>query len=118
MTLFPSFQVIVSGCCTITALVSVLARLPLRLLAGVGEVPIAVRRAKSDTGERGYWTYPKRAPALPSLCSSTIHAMTSRKFHSERLASRLEELSVPHILVQLSWATHGFDHDLRGRVGG
>lgn len=37
--------------------------------------------------------------------------------HSERLASRLEELSVPHLLVRLPWATHGFDHNLRGPGG-
>ena len=54
MTLFPSFQVIYSDCCTVAAQDSVLGRLPLRLLAGVGEIPVAVRRAKSDTGERGY----------------------------------------------------------------
>ena len=190
---------------------SVFARLTLRLLTSVGEIPIAVRRAKSDTRERGYWIYPKRhvgdetiplgstehtanlsvdpgrfvllgrstgaqlalfeaytggdestrvvvsfhdptdppyayahpmnpkvanirrlledylggspevreegyrgaspinfaAPALPSPCSSTTRAMTWCKLHSERLASRLEKLSVPHLLVQLSWATHG-----------
>jgi hypothetical protein len=28
---------------------------------------------------------------------------------SERLTGRPEELSVPHLLVQLPWATHGFD---------
>ena len=53
-TLFLSFQVIDSGCCTVAAQDSVFARLTLRLLAGVGEIPVAVRRAKSDTGERGY----------------------------------------------------------------
>lgn len=37
--------------------------------------------------------------------------------HSERLAGRLEELSVPHLLVRLPWATHGFDHNLRGPGG-
>jgi hypothetical protein len=37
--------------------------------------------------------------------------------HSERLVSRLEELSVPHLLVRLTWATHGFDHNLRGPGG-
>jgi acetyl esterase/lipase len=37
--------------------------------------------------------------------------------HSERLASRLKELSVPHLLVRLPWATHGFDHNLRGPGG-
>ena len=38
--------------------------------------------------------------------------------HSERLASRVEEFSGPHLLVQLRWGTHGFAHNLRGRVGG
>jgi acetyl esterase/lipase len=37
--------------------------------------------------------------------------------HSERLASRLEELSVPHLLVRLPWASHGFDHNLFGPGG-
>jgi dipeptidyl aminopeptidase/acylaminoacyl peptidase len=37
--------------------------------------------------------------------------------HSERLAGQLEELSVPHLLVRLPWATHGFDHNLRGPGG-
>lgn len=36
---------------------------------------------------------------------------------SERLADRLEELSVSHLLVRLPWATHGFDHNLRGPAG-
>lgn len=37
--------------------------------------------------------------------------------HSERLAGRLEKLSIPHLLVRLPWATHGFDHNLRGPGG-
>lgn len=37
--------------------------------------------------------------------------------HSERLASRLSELSVPHLFVKLPWATHGFDHNLHGPGG-
>ncbi len=28
---------------------------------------------------------------------------------SERPTGQLEELSVPHLLVELPWATHGFD---------
>jgi acetyl esterase/lipase len=36
---------------------------------------------------------------------------------SERLADRLGDLSVPHLLVRLPWATHGFDHNLRGPGG-
>ncbi len=42
-----------------------------------------------------------RAPALPSPCSSTARAMIQCKLHSERLASRIEEFLVPHLLVQL-----------------
>jgi hypothetical protein len=40
---FPSFQEICSGCCTVAAQDSNFARLPLRLLAGAGEVRNAVR---------------------------------------------------------------------------
>jgi acetyl esterase/lipase len=36
---------------------------------------------------------------------------------SERLAARLQEVSVPHLLVRLPWATHGFDHNVRGPGG-
>jgi acetyl esterase/lipase len=36
---------------------------------------------------------------------------------SERLAARLKAVSVPHLLVRLPWATHGFDHNLRGPSG-
>ncbi len=36
---------------------------------------------------------------------------------SERLAARLQGVSVPHLLVRLPWATHGFDHNIRGPGG-
>ncbi len=36
---------------------------------------------------------------------------------SERLVARLQEVSVPHLLVRLPWATHGFDHNLHGPSG-
>jgi hypothetical protein len=50
LMLFSSFQKICTGCCTVAARGWVAARLPLRFLVGVEEVPIAVRRAKSDKG--------------------------------------------------------------------
>jgi acetyl esterase/lipase len=37
--------------------------------------------------------------------------------HSERLAARLGEHGVPHVYVELPWATHGFDYSLRGPGG-
>ena len=36
---------------------------------------------------------------------------------SERLADRLGELLVPHLLVRLPWATHHFDLTCVVRVG-
>ena len=37
--------------------------------------------------------------------------------HSERLAARLREEKVPHVHVELPWATHAFDFNLRGPGG-
>lgn len=37
--------------------------------------------------------------------------------HSERLAARLAEHRVPHALVSLPWATHGFEFNLHGPGG-
>src|SRR5215210_1359369 len=38
--------------------------------------------------------------------------------HNEGLTSPLEEPPVPHLLSPAPETTHGFDHDLHGRVGG
>ncbi len=37
--------------------------------------------------------------------------------HSERLEARLAEQGVPHVLVQLPWATHAFEFNLHGPGG-
>ena len=37
--------------------------------------------------------------------------------HSERLATRLAELEVPHYYLRLPWATHGFDFNPDGPGG-
>lgn len=37
--------------------------------------------------------------------------------HSDRLAARLREAGIPHLYLRLPWATHGFDHNLRGPSG-
>lgn len=37
--------------------------------------------------------------------------------HSERLATRLAELRVPHAYVEFPWATHAFDFNLQGPGG-
>lgn len=37
--------------------------------------------------------------------------------HSRRLAARLREAGVPHFLLELPWATHGFDHNPDGPGG-
>jgi acetyl esterase/lipase len=37
--------------------------------------------------------------------------------HGERLDARLAEQGVPHVLVQLPWATHAFDFNLHGPGG-
>jgi acetyl esterase/lipase len=36
---------------------------------------------------------------------------------SERFAGRLAELGVPHVLVELPWATHAFDYNMTGPGG-
>lgn len=49
-----------------------------------------------------------------------IHGSRDDMVHpvqSERLASRLKNLSAPHLLVWIPWATHGLDHNLRGPGG-
>jgi acetyl esterase/lipase len=37
--------------------------------------------------------------------------------HSRRLEATLERAGVPHLLVELPWATHGFDYNLHGPGG-
>jgi len=37
--------------------------------------------------------------------------------HSRRLAAKLENNRVPHYLLTLPWATHGFDYTLQGPGG-
>ena len=37
--------------------------------------------------------------------------------HGDRLAARLQAADVPHLYLRLPWATHGFDHNLRGPSG-
>lgn len=37
--------------------------------------------------------------------------------HSQRLAARLEEAKVPHVMVELPWAVHEFDYNLQGPGG-
>jgi acetyl esterase/lipase len=36
---------------------------------------------------------------------------------SQRLSARLDELGVPHLFVQLPWATHAFDYNFSGPGG-
>jgi dipeptidyl aminopeptidase/acylaminoacyl peptidase len=37
--------------------------------------------------------------------------------HSTRLAQKLQQYKVPHFLLTLPWATHGFDYTLNGPGG-
>jgi acetyl esterase/lipase len=37
--------------------------------------------------------------------------------HSDRLAARLEQAEVPHVLLRLPWAPHGCDANFSGPCG-
>jgi acetyl esterase/lipase len=46
-----------------------------------------------------------------------VHGLSDRlvfPLHSQRLAARLQELSVPVTLLELPWATHGFEYNQNG----
>jgi len=58
-----------------------------------------------------------RAGTPPTLLvHGTLDALCWYR-HSERLAARLAEAKVPHVFVQLPWATHAFDFNLHGPGG-
>jgi acetyl esterase/lipase len=50
------------------------------------------------------------------LVHGTIDTLVWHK-QSERLASRLQEAGVPHVLVSLPWATHALEFNPGGPSG-
>jgi acetyl esterase/lipase len=58
----------------------------------------------------------KRGSVPTLLMHGTIDSLVWRR-QSERLAERLDSQGVPHVFVELPWATHAFDVNPRGPGG-
>ncbi|MBI5691386.1 MAG: alpha/beta hydrolase [Verrucomicrobia bacterium] len=79
----------------------------------LGGTPDSARAAyESASG----W-YHVRAGMPPTLLLHGRNDALAWYRHSERLAARLAEHRVPHVYVELPWATHGFDYNLHGPGG-
>lgn len=79
---------------------------------GPPDTPAQLARYESASGQ---WLATKDSP--PTLLIHGVPDTLAWYRHSERLASRLAELGVPHTHLQLPWATHGFDFNPNGPGG-
>jgi acetyl esterase/lipase len=62
------------------------------------------------------YLYAKRGAVPTLLMHGTIDSLVWRR-QSERLAEKLSAEEVPNVFVELPWATHAFDFNLRGPGG-
>jgi acetyl esterase/lipase len=84
------------------------------MLQYFGGPPDGERRAQYLSAS-GQWLARNDSP--PTLLVHGVLDTLSWDRHSERLAARLAELSVPHYYLRLPWATHGFDFNPDGPGG-
>jgi acetyl esterase/lipase len=80
----------------------------------LGGPPDGERAALYDQGSGQHLAAPGAPPTL--LMHGTLDELVWVR-HSRRLAARLQALAVPHVLVELPWATHAYDFNLDGPGG-
>jgi acetyl esterase/lipase len=83
-----------------------------RYFGGAPDTP--ARRALYESASAQLMVGPRTPPTL------LIHGVPDTLVwhrHSRRLAERLREAGVPHFLLELPWATHGFDYNPDGPGG-
>jgi acetyl esterase/lipase len=82
----------------------------------LGGAPTALNQVAYDSASaQGMVRGPDSTPPT-LLMHGTIDTLCWVK-HSQRLAARLSEAEVPHVMVELPWAVHAFDYTLNGPSG-
>jgi acetyl esterase/lipase len=84
----------------------------------LGGPPDPDRRAAYDSASGQHFVESQPPHALPPtlLLHGTLDELVWVR-HSQRLAGRLAEAGVPHVFVELPWATHAFDFNQDGPAG-
>ncbi len=54
---------------------------------------------------------------VPTLIIHGDNDVLVSPIHSNKLNAKLQQFGIPHFLLKLPWATHGFDYNLRGPGG-
>ena len=82
----------------------------------LGGGPTTINQADYDSASaQGLVGGPGKTPPT-LLLHGTIDTLCWVK-HSRRLADRLGEAKVPHVMIELPWAVHAFDYNLSGPGG-